>query len=207
MAYKDIYAAAKERADAQTQANIARTYGGTPEQMEGGLTPRQRGAEQRLSRQARREEYEQAALAGVDTAEEALAAQKKVASATTGKVLGQLPTGEGGLRQAADIQAGVERDTAGDVALAAQAVNEEKMKGLKLIEEAGSEIEDLAAARTEATTAMNTIIAKHKGFWNDDENAMYREIMAYLEDPTIPPEIVVEFTQKAKDILSKKWDV
>ena len=93
------------------------------------------------------------------------------------------------------------------MAKAAQAVNEAKMEGLKLVEEAGSEIEDLAAARTEATTAMNTIIAKHKGFWNDDENAMYREIMDYLADPTIPPEVVVEFTQKAEDIRSKKWDV
>jgi hypothetical protein len=75
------------------------------------------------------------------------------------------------------------------------------------MEEIGTDVEDFSARRQELTAAMNTIIDKHKGFWNDDEEAMYREIIDMVNDPTIPQELKDEFTKKAEDIRSKEWDV
>lgn len=119
--------------------------------------------------------------------------------------------------------AATEAERAGEIAVAGAA---EKAAGARQeaaasmmdvavgLEEMGTEVEDYSAKRKELTAGMNAIIDKHKGFWNDDEEAMHTEILAMVDDPTIPEDLKQEFIDKANQIYDPdsisgagSWDV
>ena len=111
------------------------------------------------------------------------------------------------LRSLGGVASEARKDAAMQAAEAKISAGATKMDIAKAQEEMGSAAEDLAEKRKELDAGVNAIIDKHKGTFDDDEDAMHREIMNMLEDPTIPEDMKAEYAQKAEDIKSKKWDV
>jgi hypothetical protein len=163
------------------------------------------GAEAAEARVQGREKFKEAAD---EMAEAAAETPEKIMEATERGVAKSLAAGSG-----QDIRslsgATTEAQRAGEEAAqtAKQEAAAKRMEAETAKEEAGDEAADFSAQRTEYTAARNAIIDKHKGFWNDDEDAMYTELLKYAEDPTLDPDLVKDIRQEAEDIKSGKWDV
>jgi hypothetical protein len=164
------------------------------------------GTEAAEGRAGRRAMYAAGGQKLIEESEAAAEALEGVAQVGTAKALAAQGPGAD-LRALSGAATEAERAGAGAVAQARQQAAAGMMDVATGLEEMGTEVEDVSAKRQELTAAMNTIIDKHKGFWNDDEDAMYREIMDMVADPTTPEELKREFERKAEDIRSGDWDV
>ena len=173
---------------------------------EEGLTQLEKGEAARARSEGRKELFSEGLFGRVEAAEKLAGELAGAGARGTARALAAQGPG-GRLGDVATAQTEAEAATKTQEAAALGQAEEAKIAAAEGLEAAGEAIEDISAARNEATLAMNTIIDKHKGLFNDDEAAMYREIMDYLADPMIPEEVRAEFTQKAEDIRTKKWDV
>jgi len=83
-------------------------------------------------------------------------------------------------------------------AIAEGEIGGSKMDVAKAIEEMGSEAEDMLERKKEWTAAYNQIIKAHKGFWDDDEFAMRRDILDMISGYPADDPLVIEMMAKAE---------
>jgi hypothetical protein len=165
----------------------------------------EQAAEARTAKEGRREMFKEG---GAELIEEAKKAPEDIMRATEAGVAKSLAAApKTDIRALAGTASEQQREGAIEESKARQEAAAQMMDVAVAVEDAGTTPEDISAAKAVLTTGMNEIIAKHKGFWNDDEDAMYTEIMDMINDPTIPPELKLEFEKKADDIKSGERDV
>jgi hypothetical protein len=187
-------------------ATYQEQYAAEAKEKKGDKSLKELGTEAAEGRAGRRAMYAAGGQKLIEESEAAAEALEGAAQVGTAKALAaQGPSAD--LRALSGAATEAERAGAGAVAQARQQAAAGMMDVATGLEEMGTEVEDVSAKRQELTAAMNTIIDKHKGFWNDDEDAMYREIMDMVADPTTPEELKREFERKAEDIRSGDWDV
>jgi hypothetical protein len=114
------------------------------------------------------------------------------------------------LRTLAGASAEQRKAAAGQILQAQQDAAAGKLDIAVAAEDVGDIAQDVEQRRTELTSQMHAVIDKYKGFFDDDEDSMYREIMASVSSlPTTGPlgELRREFEQRAQDIKDRVWDV
>ena len=156
-------------------------------------------------REGRRQIFEDAASNLARTSKEAPDEIMRATEESTAKALGASPS-----KDLRTLQGVAEEAHVGGKLKSIEAKQQaaaQMMDVAVAAEEMGSEVEDYSAQLAEYTVARNAIIDKHKGFWNDDESAMYTELMQYSEDPTLDPKLKTMVIAQAEDIKSKKWNV
>ena len=82
----------------------------------------------------------------------------------------------------------------------------QQFESMKTIAGIGTEAQASQAKIANYDTKINKIIGKHKNWMNDDEDAMYSEIMNLAAGET-DPQVKAYLQQQANDIKTKVWDV
>ena len=161
------------------------------------------------TKEGRRALLEEGVLEGVAVGESAPEEIMKASERGIAKTL-EVAGPNADLRTLAATSEEARRSAATDVLAAKEAAAAGKVEGAIALEEAGDISADIETKSTELANAVTAAINAHKGFFDDDEEGMYRDIMTVVNNlPDTPEydELRAEYTQKAEDIKSKKWDV